>query len=315
LAQARRLFPISRISIETNPNHLRNSNLRMMQEIGVSRLSVGVQSLDDDLLREIGRFQPYGGSREILQRLQQTQGRFDTFNVDMMFNFPHQSIKSLLRDILLLKSLKIDQISYYPLMPADSKRLRISKQIGVLDFNREREMYRIIDQALRPEYHPTTAWCFSRRDRSTMIDEYITQHQEYVGIGSGSFSYLQGSVYASSFSIREYLERVRLGLPGIMAGRRLSRKEQAQYDFLMNLFGGSLQKAYMQARYGAGFEHLLRKELSLFKWLGAIEETDEAYRLTRQGRYYWVLMMREFFIAVNNLRLQMGNLAGAHEHA
>jgi hypothetical protein len=81
----------------------------------------------------------------------------------------------------------------------------------------------------------------------------------------------------------------------------------------MQLFAGSLTKSAMRRKYGAGFTRLLRSELLLFKGLGALQETDEEYRLTRQGRYYWVMMMREFFIAVNNFRAQMRDLAEGYE--
>ena len=314
LELAGRLFHISRISIETNPNHLRLPILEQLREAGVKRLSVGVQSLEDGLLQEMERLQPYGSATEILQRLQDAQGLFATFNVDMMFNFPHQSRKSLLWDISRLKALQVDQISYYPLMPATLTRQRISKRMGVLDFEREQQLYRLIYQALMPEYRPSTAWCFSRLGKAAIIDEYITEQDDYVGIGSGAFSYLDGTVYSSSFSINQYLELVRQGLPGIMASRRLSLREQAQYDFLMSLFGGGLHKTRMRDKYGNGYRRLIRGELLLFKGLGALQETEEAYRLTRQGLYYWVLMMREFFIAVNNFRAQMRGLAAEHDH-
>lgn len=313
LALARRLFKVESISIETNPNHLHEPILHRLQDVGVNRLSVGVQSLHDGLLQEIERLQPYGNAEQILSRLQQTQGRFDTFNVDMMFNFPHQSAASILRDITRLKALHIDQISYYPLMPATTTRQRISKSIGVLDFTREQRLYSLIYQAMLPEYRPATAWCFARGDNHGLIDEYITGQDDYVGIGSGAFSYLDGTVYSSSFSIPQYLERVGRGLPGILANRRLSHREQAQYDFLMQLFAGGMAKSSMRSKYGTGFTRLIRRELTLFKGLGALLETEDEYRLTREGRYYWVMMMREFFIAVNNFRAQMRGLAERYE--
>ncbi|MGD8588430.1 MAG: hypothetical protein PVG22_06315, partial [Chromatiales bacterium] len=226
---------------------------------------------------------------------------------------PHQSAVSVLQDVSRLKALGIDQISYYPLMPATTTRQRISKQIGMLDFTREQRLYRLIHQAMAPEYRPTSAWCFTRGENHSLIDEYITEQYDYVGIGSGAFSYLDGTVYSSSFSLPQYIDRIGRGLPGILACRRLSLREQAQYDFLMQLFGGVMQKAAMRSKYGAGFTRLIHKELLLFKGLGALRETDESYRLTREGRYYWVMMMREFFIAVNNFRAQMRGLAERYE--
>ncbi|MGD8590838.1 MAG: radical SAM protein, partial [Chromatiales bacterium] len=95
LGLTRRLFQVNRISVETNPNHLREPILQRLQQVGVNRLSVGVQSLENDLLQEMERLRPYGSADQILPRLQQAQGRFETFNVDMIFNFPHQSAVSV----------------------------------------------------------------------------------------------------------------------------------------------------------------------------------------------------------------------------
>lgn len=299
----RKLNDVSGISVETNPNHLRQPVLDLLLDAGVTRLSVGVQSLEDKLLQEMGRLDSYGSSTEIVDRLQAAQGQFDTFNVDMIFNIPHQSTESLLRDIELLKANEIDQISYYPLMPSTTTERSMSKHMGLVDFRNERAMYETIRDTLMPDYQPGSAWCFSRKPAA--IDEYIVDHDEYLGIGSGSFSYLNGTTYSSTFSINRYLDLVAAGHTAITASRDLSIKEQAQYDFLMQLFGLHMNKAAMREKYGKAPQRLLRKELLLFKALGGITESDQTYDLTLEGMYYWVLMMREFFMGVNNFRAHM----------
>ena len=65
----------------------------------VDRFSVGVQSLDDELLKQMDRYDKYGSAFEILERLMSIEDRFHSLNVDMIFNFPSQSEESLLRDI------------------------------------------------------------------------------------------------------------------------------------------------------------------------------------------------------------------------
>jgi coproporphyrinogen III oxidase-like Fe-S oxidoreductase len=302
----RGLFHISQISVETNPNHLQQKILDSLHEAGVNRLSVGVQSLDDSLLREMERYQAYGSTAEILQRLKLTQGQFDTFNVDMIFNFPHQTSDSLLAGIERLKELEIDQISVYPLMPAISTQRAMAKQIGMVDFKREFRMYQQIREALKPQYHPDTAWSFSWHPIAA-IDEYIVDHDEFVGVGSGSFSYLDGVIYSNSFSINRYIEMTKEGRSGVMASRQLTVSEQVKYLLLMKLFGLSMKKAQARQIFGSAYQRLIRKELALFMWLGVIEETQDEYRLSRDGMYYWVVMMREFCIGVNNLRVQMGS--------
>jgi coproporphyrinogen III oxidase-like Fe-S oxidoreductase len=69
LNMAREIFPIQGISVETNPNHLISGNIEVLQQIGVKRLSVGVQTFNDDMLKKIGRYEKYGSGEEIAERL------------------------------------------------------------------------------------------------------------------------------------------------------------------------------------------------------------------------------------------------------
>ncbi len=299
----RHWFRISRLSVETNPNHLCPPTLEVLKQAGVNRLSVGVQSLDDRLLDEMERLRAYGSSASILERVESALGRFDTFNVDMIFNFPHQTMRSLRHDLRTLKDLAVDQISYYPIMPATGAGAPISSRMGRVEFNRERAMYHTVMDALMPDYQPRSAWCFSRQ--IAPIDEYIVDHDEYLGIGSGSFSYLNGVMFANTFSMERYLELTARSQPAVSAYRALSLREQIRYDFLMRLFGLHMDKTFMSDKYGPNYRRALSTGLLLFKLLGALVETDQEYRVTPEGRYYWVLMMREFFMGVNRLRDQM----------
>ena len=299
----RSLYNIKSISVETNPNHLQQSTLDILKLAGVTRLSVGVQSLDDSLLKEMGRLETYGSSEEIISHLKLAQGQFDTFNVDMIFNIPHQTESSLRNDLQVLKDLAVDQISYYPLMPSDITERAMDKKMGHLDFRNERRFYDIIKESLLDDYEASSAWCFSRKHSA--IDEYIVDHDEYLGIGSGSFSYINNATYSTTFSISHYVSLVEKGISSITSGRQMTVREQAQYDFLMHLFGLRMDKQPLVEKYGPGYERLLWKEQLFFKFIGALKERQDMYLVTERGMYYWVIMMREFFIGVNNFRSQM----------
>jgi coproporphyrinogen III oxidase-like Fe-S oxidoreductase len=223
----------------------------------------------------------------------------------MIFNLPHQSAASLERDVrILMEEIQIDQVTFYPLMPSVATRETMARQMGQSGFEREKQLYHLILDSMPAAYRPSSAWCFSRAE-AAMIDEYIVDHQEYAGVGSGAFGYLNGTTYANTFSIDRYIDEIGRGRTAITAQRRHSRYEQMQYEFVMGLFGLSLDGAVMKARYGEGYVRTLWKEFLAFRLLGAIKKEGGRYRLTRRGMYYWVIMMREFFIGVNNFRDQM----------
>ena len=158
-------FHISEISVETNPNHLTEDNIDRLKKMGVNRLSVGVQTFDDGILKTVERYHKYGSGAEIAERLKHTQGRFDTLNADMIFNFPTQTMEILEKDLSTLNALKIDQITYYPLMVSAYTQEAMSKKLGVVNYNRGNQLYIKITQMLASNYTASTAWCFSRKDR------------------------------------------------------------------------------------------------------------------------------------------------------
>lgn len=305
ISLVRRLQPIQGISVETHPNDLTDDILRDMQEAGVNRLSVGVQTFDDELLKEIQRYEKYGSGHQIRDRLQRAQGVFETLNVDMIFNFPHQTEASLKRDLdILVDELNVDQVSFYPLMSANSTRKSMPRAVGIVDYARERNLYQIIaPYMLANGYTRSSAWCFSRQPG--MSDEYIAENEEYVGLGSGAFSYLQGSLFAGTFSINHYLRLVDAGRTGTVRRRDMSRRDQMRYYLLMRLFGGSLNLGVAEARFDGRFQRTLWPEIAALRTMGAIRQSNGELMLSENGQYMWVMMMREFFIGVNNLRDEM----------
>ncbi len=296
----RSAFPVREISVETNPNHLTPEKIESLRKMGVNRLSVGVQSFDDGLLRSMERYHKYGSGKEIADRLSATQGRFQTLNVDMIFNFPMQTMEILEKDVQTLVDLKVDQVTYYPLMVSTSTRDMMDRKLGTVDYDRGRALYERIVSMLTPEYRPSTAWCFSRNQ--AMIDEYVVNYEEYAGLGSGSIGYLNGTAYANTFDVREYILRMEGGGLPLAAERVFSLKERLSYDFLMKLFGLALNLDDLDRRHGVHAARHLWPEILFFRVVGGLTRKGRNLSLTPKGQYYWVIMMREFFIGVNNFR-------------
>jgi menaquinone C8-methyltransferase len=303
LEWVRSLSPVRTISIETNPNHLQAQTLQRYRAAGVTRLSVGVQSFDDGLLASMGRLQTYGSGAQIHRRLAAARGIFPTLNVDMIFNLPGQTPAQLDNDLDALLTLDADQVSFYPLMTARNARHRMERSMGRNDPRLRHPMYERILDRLLPSYRAASAWCFSRIEG--LFDEYIIDQDDYVGVGSGAFSYVGGTMYSTTFSLKHYCHRVESGLNGITQRRALGLRQRMRYDCLMRLFGGQLRHDYVRRRYGRAFAWRMAPELLAMRLIGATRHDADAIRLTRLGMYCWVLMMAEFFNSVNDVREQM----------
>jgi coproporphyrinogen III oxidase-like Fe-S oxidoreductase len=303
LQYARETFAIREISVETNPNHLTPKNIALLQHAGVNRLSVGVQTFNDEILKKIGRFEKYGSGEEILQRLQNIQGSFATVNADMIFNFPSQTRAMLNKDLDVLLDLEMEQITFYPLMVSTITQDLMDEKIGSVNFRSEKKLFNLIIRRLEKNYDPSSAWCFSRKKSTkSLIDEYVVDYDEYAGLGSGAIGYLHGTCYANTFDINGYIALLDQGKLPLMAARKFNQKDRISYDFLMKLFSTKINVPEMEEKYGGKFLKSLWKEMIAFILAGSFRYFPPNLYLTPRGRYFWVIMMREFFIAVNNFR-------------
>ncbi len=291
-------FEVKQISLETMPREINKENIDSLKAAGINRLSIGVQSFDNGILKSMGRPLPPGD--EIKEKLQMAQGVFDTLNVDFVFNFPGQSIEQFESDLADFKNLGIDQATFYPLMASPHKRDAMERRFNRINTSQEKNFYDVILREVYDKgYEASTVWCFSRGER--MIDEYIVDDDDYIGIGAGSVSIVRGNFYVNSFSLDRYGEFVNNGKLPIVGWRILSEAENLRYYLLTKLFGMKVDKRKFHQRFNADIHEKLRKELLFFRLFGLVQGEEEI-SVTPKGMYPVSVMMREFFASLNSLR-------------
>lgn len=325
---ARDLFSIKEVSSETNPNHLIPEYIEKLAG-RVQRLSVGVQSFDDDLLKQMDRYEKYGSGAEILERIQYASPYFVSLNADMIFNFPAQTEDILMSDIEKVVESGASQTTFYPLMASPSVQKSLARTVGRVDYGREQLFYEIIcdlllggpgDGAEDGLFTLGSAWTFNRKDvtpsgaedshddegpASAMIDEYVVDYEEYPAIGSGGITYLGDTLFVNTFSVKEYNNAIESGKMSMMGKTLFSLRDRMRYRFMMQLFGLRLDKRQFEKDFGMSVERGLPVELAFMNASGAFAVDDDTQlTLTPKGRYLVVVMMRQFFIGVNRLRDQ-----------
>lgn len=325
---ARDTFSIKEVSSETNPNHLIPSYLEKLKG-RVQRLSVGVQSFDDGLLKQMDRYEKYGSGQEILERIQEASPYFVSMNADMIFNFPAQTEEILIHDIERVIESGASQTTFYPLMASPSVEKSLARTVGKVDYAREQRFYEIICELLTGElpgvevaggavgsqgerglFEHGSAWTFNRRGTEAagddaMIDEYVVDYEEYPAIGSGGITYLGSNLYVNTFSVKDYNAAIESGRMSLMGKTTFSKRDRMRYRFMMQLFGLRLDKREFERDFGCTVEAGLPVEMAFMRAAGAFDHDDDReLTLTAKGRYLVVVMMRQFFIGVNNLRDQ-----------
>jgi menaquinone C8-methyltransferase len=292
-------FEVKTISLETTPAELNVETLAILRAAGVGRLSLGVQSFNDDMLKAMGRTICMG--EEAKQKILLAKDQFATVNIDLIFNFPFQTLEIFKSDVTTFKNLGLDQVTFYPLMPSPHKKSSMERKFAKVDHSSEKKYYEIILKEIYSQnYRASTVWCFSKG--SHMIDEYIVDYADYLGIGSGSVSLINGNFYVNTFSLNKYSELLDNNQLPIARLRHLSEKEYLRYYLLTKLFGTKINKEQFKEQFNAKIDSKLGYELFLLKLAGAIQERNNILQVTPGGMYTVSVMMREFFASLNTLR-------------
>ena len=303
LELARKLFPhMKEVSCETDPAHLATESFRNLKGL-VDRMSIGVQSFDDRILRLIGRYEKFGSGQEIYERIARAQELFPICNVDMIFGFKGQTRAMLEKDVEILCELNPRQITTYPLMVTHQTRASVKDVIAAPAADLAGQ-YGVILDTLGTRYNQLTSWTFGRT-HDEGFDEYVVDHDEYMGIGSGAFSFLDNTLYVNTFSLRRYGERIRAGKTGVERKRTFAKPAVLQYRLLLGLFAARLSRKYFRETYGVNVDRALFKEMAGLKMLGAIRnDPDDPDRIvvTEKGKFLALVMMKDFYCGMDNVR-------------
>jgi len=286
------------ISLETNPSDITPENIALLKELGVGRLSVGVQSFNDRLLKAMGRTSHTGV--EAQEKVRLAQGNFETLNIDILYNLPDQRPEVLRSDIVMVRELEVDQVTFYPLMPPLNRGEPLPPSLKP-DNRREGLFYKmILEEMYDGGYRPSTAWCFSRGRR--MIDEYIVDYGDYIAVGCGAVGFFGGVLYANTFSLDRYSQMLESGGLPVALFRGLSRSEASRYRLLTTLFGMGIRGDGFRRRFGDSPSNGIQSLVALLQFMGVVEGDGEELRVTGEGMMVVSRMMREFFSALNRLR-------------
>jgi len=134
-----------------------------------------------------------------------------------------------------------------------------------------------------------------------MIDEYIIDFDDYIGIGAGSVSIVKGNFYVNSFSLDRYETLLNSNSLPIVIWRKLTERENLNYYLLTKLFGMEVDERKFYQRFHADIKEKLRKELLFFRLFGLVQG-EKKIKVTQKGMYPISVMMREFFASLNSLR-------------
>lgn len=303
IEHARTLFPgIKEVSCETDPAQIATPTFRNLKGL-VDRMSIGVQSFNDEILKLTDRYDKFGSGALIYERLHEAIELFPTTNVDMMFGFRGQSLDILRNDMEMIVKLNPRQVTTYPLMVTSQTRKSVKQTIAAEGLELA-DQYAVVMNTLGSHYRQLTSWTFGRT-HDEGFDEYVVDHDEYLGVGSGAFSFLGTNLYVNTFSLHRYGERIKAGKTGVERRRTFDKDAVLKYRLMLGIFSGRLSRKYFREVHGVDLDRALWKEMLGLRLVGAVKNNPDNLIITDTGKFLGLVMMKAFYSGMDNVRAEL----------
>lgn len=224
-------------SMECNPGTVNEEKLKIMKKYGVNRISFGLQSCNDELLKNIGRIHTF---KEFLEnyKLARKIG-FDNINIDLMYGLPNLTIEVWKDTLEEICKLKPEHISAYSLIIEEGTvfyNLYEKDKLKLPSEDDERIMDKITkDILINNGYHQYEISNFSLKNRECEHNKVYWSLDEYIGVGSASSSYINGYRLTNESNIGEYIRRVKLNEDTVVDKYKNLREDEIEEFIFMGL--------------------------------------------------------------------------------
>ena len=219
---------IIEFTIEGNIESITKEKLLFLRENGVNRLSIGIETIDSNLLKYLGRSIDKNQVKEIIYMAREIG--FTNINVDLMYAIPKEDLSILKKDLDFLLSLDVEHISTYSLMIEDHTLLKIKNQKNISE-DLDEEMYQLICDTLKNKnYIHYEISNFSKKGYSSLHNLCYWNNSNYYGFGLGASSYIDHKRITNTRSFQKYLLN-----QFVKETEIVSLKDEIEYQVLLNL--------------------------------------------------------------------------------
>lgn len=203
-------FDKMEITIEVNPGTVTKQKLQDFKSCGINRLSIGLQTTNNNLLKQIGRIHTYEEFLETYNMAKEV--RFENINVDLMLGLPNQTIKDLKDSLEKVIRLGATHISVYSLIVEEEtviSKLLDEGKIELPSEETEREMYWYVKNTLELNgYKHYEISNFAKENKYSKHNMNCWKQEEYIGLGVAAHSYLNDTRFSNANNIEDYINNV-----------------------------------------------------------------------------------------------------------
>ena len=292
------LSVLEELTIEANPGDLDADKIAVLKNSAVNRVSLGVQTFDDKMLKKIGRSHLEKDIYENIDRLK--LAGFDNISIDLIYALPGQTMEQVKENVAKAIGLDIPHMSLYSLILENHTVFMNRMRRGKLPLPKEEleaEMFEyIIAELERAGFEHYEISNFSKTGFESRHNLMYWDNAEYYGIGAGASGYVNGIRYKNHGPIRHYLSAVEEGNARITE-EHLSQKEKMEEEMFLGLRKKSgVSMARFEEKFGRSFEGLYGEIVRDLVQQGLMQIEGDRVRMTKRGLFLGDTVAERFIL-------------------
>ena len=292
------LSEVEEFTIEANPGDLDPDKIAVLKESQVNRVSLGVQTFDNKMLKKIGRSHQEQDIYDNIRHLK--QAGFDNISIDLIYALPGQTMDQVKENVAKAIGLDIPHMSLYSLILENHTVFMNRMRRGKLPLPKEEleaEMFEyIIEELEKAGFEHYEISNFSKPGFESRHNLVYWDNAEYYGLGAGASGYVDGIRYKNHGPIRHYLEAVEAGKARITE-EHLTLEEKMEEELFLGLRKKTgVSKARFEEKFGISFDQRYGQVVASLTEQGLLVPDDKQVRMTKRGLFLGDTVAEKFIL-------------------
>ena len=292
------LSEVEEFTIEANPGDLDPDKIAVLKDSQVNRVSLGVQTFDNKMLKRIGRSHQEQDIYDNIRYLK--QAGFDNISIDLIYALPGQTMDQVKENVAKAIDLDIPHMSLYSLILENHTVFMNRMRRGKLPLPKEEleaEMFEyIIEELEKAGFEHYEISNFSKPGFESRHNLVYWDNAEYYGLGAGASGYVDGIRYKNHGPIRHYLEAVEAGKARITE-EHLTLEEKMEEELFLGLRKKTgVSKARFEEKFGVSFDQRYGQVVASLTEQGLLVPDDKQVRMTKRGLFLGDTVAEKFIL-------------------
>lgn len=265
------------VGLELHPDNVNEETLRMLQDTGVTKVSIGIQSLQDKFQGVLGRKRIDAEKiKEALDRV-----KFETVSMDFIFALPGQTFEDLKGDLDAAFTIGANHVAIYPFIDFTFT----SSKVEPLPKKKKRKLLDdITSYLLSNGCVRDSIWTFSKEKQA----RYSSMTRDnFLGFGCSATTLLKEQFKINTFDVKEYCQRINSQELATSLTTRFSLRQRMIYYLFWMAYSMRINAQEFERFFGVPLQKMYGFEMMLARLMRFVKKTNEGYELTLKGAFYY----------------------------